>query len=292
MDQQTKQLTQSEIDFFERKLQALQANGADCMDPARILIERNNLPFIIVSNPDGSWRYQSQFSAGELWLQKFVTVDPETIQMKEDALKMSKTPYEVLVFGETGTGKELIAKSQINNRPGVIKAANCAGFPSELVESELFGYVSGAFTGAGKTTDGLIKAATGGVMFLDEVGELPMWVQAKLLRVIQEKTVRKVGGKEIEPVDCKFVFATNRDLKAMVKAGTFREDLYARISTLELTVNPLRERKCDIEPIVLSLPGGDKFWDKYRSMVDSFDLSLNVRSLQRMVIRYNTLGRI
>jgi transcriptional regulator with PAS, ATPase and Fis domain len=162
------------------------------------------------------------------------------------------------------------------------------------MEAELFGYVAGAFTDAKRTTDGLIIAATGGVMFFDEIALLPMDLQAKLLRVIQERTVRKVGGKVEEAVDCKFVFATNRDLRSMVEDGVFMKDFYARISTLELKISPLRERKCDIIPITKSLPNGDAFLSKYSDELTSgvLDLSLNVRSIQQYVIRYAVLGRI
>ena len=240
------------------------------------------------------WTLRSTYTPGELWLNKFVTVDEKMLQMKQDAVKMSSTMHPVLVSGETGTGKELIAKSQIDNRPGEVKCVNCAGFPRELMEAELFGYTAGAFTGANKTTDGLIVSAKEGIMFFDEIGELPMDLQSKLLRVLQERTVRKVGGKVEEAISCKFVFATNQDLKEMTTNNRFRKDLYARISTLELFTSPLKERMDDVVPITESMQGGKEFLSKYKEMLLNgvLDLSLNVRSIEQYVIRYSVLGRV
>lgn len=307
----------------ENKLRQLLRAGDDCIAIVQGMIDKHSLPYIIIQNEVdyGTCHEQklvggacpicgksitdigfkktvfdlrSTYTQGELWLQKFITVDTDTIRMKEDAVKMARTPYEVLIYGETGTGKELIAKSQIDNRSGEIKSVNCAGFPAELFEAELFGYVAGAFTDAKRTTDGLIISATNGVMFFDEIALLPMHLQAKLLRVMQERVVRKVGGKTEEKVDCKFVFATNRDLKELVDDGKFMKDFYARISTLELRIEGLKKRKCDVIPITESLSGGREFLNKYRDELESgmLDLSLNVRSLQRYVIRYSVLGRL
>lgn len=253
------------------------------------LIETHKLPYIVENN-----LLKDKFSAGDIYLNKFITVDEGTIAMKRDASLISKTDYSVLVTGETGTGKELIAKSMIADRKGAIKAVNCAGFPRELIEAELFGYVKGAFTGADSARDGLMTVAKDGVMFLDEVGELPLDIQAKLLRCIQDKKIRKVGGTKEEDISCKFVFATHRNIKEMVKTNLFRQDLYARISTLELHIKPLRNRIDDIIPITKSIAGGDKFLARYESDLksDRFDLSLNVRSLEKYIIQYNVLGRV
>lgn len=278
----------------EDKLKLLVANGADCIDIAQSLIDKWKMPFIINKLPSGDYELRSAFTDGELWLQRFITVDPKTIEMKEDAIKMAATQDEVLIFGETGTGKEILAKSMIGSRSGQIKAVNCAGFPRELIESELFGSLKGSYTGSTSDNDGLILSASNGIMFFDEIGELPMDLQAKLLRVLQEKAVRKVGGKKEEKVNCKFVFATNRNLWEMVKAGLFRIDLYARLSTLELEIAPLRDRMCDIIPIIKSFPNSQPFLDKYGDdlVKGLFDLSMNVRSLQKLVTRFNVLGRL
>lgn len=274
---------------IEERLRLMVVNGPDMIDIALGMIARWKLPYIIENG-----QLRSSYSNGELWIQKFITVDEDTKHMLEEAKKMAASPYEVLIIGDTGTGKELLAKSMIGNRKGSTKAVNCAGLPRELIESELFGYVKDAFTGASKTTDGLMTLAQDGVMFLDEIGELPLDVQAKLLRSLQDKVIRKVGGKTEESINCKFVCATNRDLKKMVTDGLFRRDLYARISTLELHIKPLEDRKCDIVPITESLPGGKLLLEKYKEELENgiLDISLNVRSLQQHVIRYNVLGRL
>lgn len=281
----------------EERLRMLLSQGPEFVDVVKDFIDKFKLPYTIdVDVMTGKGILKDTLSVGELHLKKFITEDRETIEMKNSALKMSKTPYEVLIIGETGTGKEIIAKSMIANRKGAIKAINCAGFPETLIEAELFGYVRGAFTGANETREGLILSAQDGVIFMDEIGELPLVMQSKLLRVIQEKRVRKVGATKDEDINCKFVFATNKELKLEVDKGFFRRDLYARISTLELHIKPLVDRMCDIEPITRNLfpPDGEKFLDKYKPQLMSgdLDLSLNVRSLQQYVIRYAVLGKI
>jgi len=260
------------------------------IDAVQSKIEQWKLPYFI---EDG--KLKDALTQGEMYLRQFITQDPLTLQMKEDARLIAKTNYPVLIYGATGTGKELIAKSMIGDRKGEpIKAVNVAALPSELVESELFGSVKGSYTGSTQDKPGLFVSAKAGIMFLDEVGELPLHTQAKLLRVLQENTVRKVGGTVDEEIKCKFVCATHRDLKKMVTDGIFREDLYARISTLELDIRPLRERLCDCIPIAESIPKGKKFLEKYSKELSSgnLDLSLNVRSIQRHIIRYDTLGKL
>lgn len=257
-------------------------------------IEKHKFPYEYVPDKDGKYRLKSILCQGEQFLERFITEDIETLAMKKDCLKMMRCPNEVLVVGDTGTGKELIAQSMIGERKGNIRTVNCAGLPSELIESELFGYVQGAFTGANKSKAGLMTMAKDGVMFLDEIGELPLSVQGKLLRALQEKKIRMVGGHDELEINCKFVCATNRDLIDMVTKGLFRRDLYARISTLELCLKSLKERECDIIPITESLQGGKVFADKYREpLLDGrLDLNNNVRSIQQHVIRYNVLGRV
>lgn len=236
-----------------------------------------------------------------LHLKRFVTQDEDTMSMKLDAMKLAKVDDEVLIMGETGVGKEIIAKSMIGDRTGKFIAVNCAGLPSELVESELFGHKAGAFTGANVSKSGMLAAAKDGVLFLDEIGELPLLVQGKLLRALQEKKIRRVGENDEVDISCRFVCATHRNLAAMVKEDLFRKDLYARISTFILNIKPLAMRKKDIEPIIMSLAVTLKmeskakgFWEKYK---DSFmngetDISLNVRSLEQALKRYNVLGKI
>jgi transcriptional regulator with PAS, ATPase and Fis domain len=257
-------------------------------------INEFNLPYRIEINPDKSCKLCNLFTTGEEYLNRFITVNPAMIAMKQRAGRMALTDYPVLITGETGTGKELIAKSMIGNRSGFIQCVNCAGLPEELVESEIFGHSKGAFTGAVSDKTGLMESAKDGVCFMDEIGEIPMAAQGKLLRAIQDMTVRPVGSNKSVKINCKFVFATNRDIKEMYKAGQFRLDLYARISTLELHIIPLRERMQDCQPIIEAMQGGKGFMHKYggKLMSGELDLSLNIRSLEQYVIRYNVLGEI
>lgn len=164
------------------------------------------------------------------------------------AAKVAQTDATVLLTGESGTGKEVVARfiharSPRAQRPFV--AINCAAIPETLLESELFGYEKGAFTGAVKQTQGKIESAHKGTFFLDEIGDLPMALQAKLLRFLQERVIERIGGREEIPVDVRIVCATHRDLKAQIKAGLFREDLYYRLAEIVVDIPPLRERDGD-----------------------------------------------
>ena len=174
---------------------------------------------------------------------------PEMDRLYRIIAKASSSTHPVLILGESGTGKELVARSihysgSLRDRPFV--PVDCGSLVPSLIESELFGYVKGAFTGAVRSKDGILAAADGGTVFLDEIGELPIDLQAKLLRALQEKEIRPVGGTRAIPINVRILAATNRDLEAAVQQGTFRHDLYFRLNVLTLRVPPLRERKQDI----------------------------------------------
>ena len=286
--------SQSSLPPSEDHLRLMIANGLG--DEAQQLIDHYGLKLRVEAG-----ELKDSLQGSELWLKRFITTDLETLKMLEDVIKLAKCPDEILITGETGTGKELIARAMIGDRQNDNKrayfiAVNCAGFPEQLIESELFGYVKGAFTGADNTKAGLMAAAKDGVLFLDEIGELPLSVQAKLLRALQDKVIRRVGSNTEEEISCKFVCATHRNIRQMVREERFRQDLYARISTFELHLKPLADRKCDIVPIIESLPKGKEFLLELRrlgkSPIHDLNLDLNIRSLQQYVKRFAVLSRI
>ena len=167
----------------------------------------------------------------------------------------ARSPISVLIGGETGVGKDVLARfihGASSRSVGPFVALNCAALPENLLEAELFGSERGAFTGAAQARPGLFESAEGGTVFLDEVGELPLTTQSKLLRVVEERAVMRVGGRAMRQIDVRFLAASNRDLEAYSQAGKFREDLYYRLSGLVLVVPPLRERSTEIEPLASS----------------------------------------
>lgn len=183
-----------------------------------------------------------------------VGVSENIIECKDKAKKISEIEAPVIITGESGTGKELFAQAIHNNSKRKNKpflGINCASLSSDLLESELFGYEEGAFTGARKGgKKGLFELAHLGSLFLDEISELPMYMQAKLLRVLQEREVMRIGGMRIIPIDVRIIAATNKNLKKLVKEGKFRKDLYYRLNVLTLNLSPLRERKKDIPYLI------------------------------------------
>lgn len=176
-----------------------------------------------------------------------ITRDAGMLKICRTIEKVAPSDATVLLLGESGTGKEVLAQGlhEASKRKGRFVAINCAAIPENLLESELFGYEKGAFTGASKTTVGKIETANGGTLMLDEIGDLPMSLQAKLLRFLQERTIERVGGRQEIPIDVRIVGATHQDLKNQISEGRFREDLYYRLAEIVLNIPPLRERSGD-----------------------------------------------
>lgn len=212
-----------------------------------------------------------------------------------DRLKNNRAT--VLIQGESGTGKELVARAihysgKYSRAPFI--AVNCAAIPQELLEAELFGYTKGAFTGAAENRDGFFQAANGGTLFLDEIGNASLAVQAKLLRVLQEKEIFRVGSRKAEKVELRIIAATNSDLPDNVSKHTFREDLYYRLSVVGIRVPPLRERKSDIPDLVALFlrKYGLEYRDRYIKMdqdalevLDRYDWPGNIRELESVIQR-------
>lgn len=188
----------------------------------------------------------------DLWKNRIITRAPVMHRLLEEAWLVADTDTSILIQGESGTGKEVIARilheaSPRHDSPFV--AINCGAMPEQLLESELFGHEKGAFTDAHQAREGLLRSANGGTVFLDEIGDMPHALQVKLLRVLQEREVRPVGGQRMYPVDIRFLSATHRDLAKAIAQSTFREDLYYRLAVVTLELPPLRERLEDIAPL-------------------------------------------
>lgn len=219
--------------------------------------------------------------------QDILTVSPIMMELKEMAALYASTDSSVLIQGESGTGKELFSQSiHCNSKrsSGPFVAVNCAAIPEHLLESELFGYEGGAFTGAKKEgKQGLFELAHKGTIFLDEIGEIPKALQARLLRVLQEKEIMRVGGDKIIPIDIRIISATNKNLEKKKEHGEFREDLYYRLNVFNLKIPPLRERKEDI--IVLAMAFLKRF-------TTELDLSKIAQELKPMLVVYDWPGNI
>jgi DNA-binding NtrC family response regulator len=210
--------------------------------------------------------------------------------------KVAASAHPVLILGESGTGKELVARSIHINGPHAAKPfipVDCGSLVPTLIESELFGYVKGAFTGATRAKAGLLAAADGGTVFLDEIGELPLDLQAKLLRALQEKEIRPVGATHAVPISARVLAATNRDLTAMVANGRFRKDLYFRLNVVNIRIPPLRERKSDIPLLAAHVLDRLRretgkvytFADDALRLMAEYDWPGNVRELEHAIER-------
>jgi two-component system response regulator PilR (NtrC family) len=228
---------------------------------------------------------------------KIVGNSPAMLHIYGLIRQVAKTKTTVLITGESGTGKELIAKAihdESERKTNPFIAVNCGGIPENLMESEFFGHKKGAFTGASHDKKGLFEVANGGTVFLDEIGELPLPLQVKLLRVLQEKIFRPVGGNEDLKVDIRVISATNKDLAKEVIDGNFREDLFYRLNVIEIKLPPLRERKADLKALA------QHFLDKYSKEMDKeitkmssyavdllqkYDFPGNIRELENLMER-------
>ncbi len=241
----------------------------------------------------GEGKHKSRIGA----MEDFVARSDKMLHVLDLAMRVAKVDSTVLILGESGVGKEIIAKiihkASANNQGPFIKV-NCASIPENLLESELFGYEKGSFTGASKEgKTGMFELASGGTILLDEIGEMPVHLQAKLLRVLQDKEIIPVGGTKPRKIDTRVIAATNRNLVEMVKRGQFREDLYYRLNVVPIIIPPLRERKEDIlSLIVYFMHGYNKKYNTNKKLSNEIIEKLtryswpgNVRELQNFVER-------
>lgn len=227
----------------------------------------------------------------------FITGDPDMVKICQKIERIAPADVTVALLGESGTGKEVLAKAlhQLSSRNEKrLVAVNCAAIPESLLEAELFGYEKGAFTGAAKQTPGKIELAQGGTFFLDEVGDLPLSLQAKLLRFLQERVIERIGGREEIPVDVRIICATHQDLKKMISAGTFREDLFYRLCEISIEIPPLRNRIGDAVLLAHHFRNQFRIKEKRQSLsfsqgaldaISSYHWPGNVREIENAVKR-------
>ena len=245
------------VDDFEAAVEAVKAGGASdyirkspgMVDEVKLAIRRA-LEKVSLSRQNFAFKRDA---ATRNSLDNIIGASPAMEKLKQTIRTVASTQSTVLVYGESGTGKELVARAVHTCSPRATEpfvSINCGAFPETLLESELFGYVKGAFTGANQNKRGLFEVADGGTIFLDEIGEMNLTMQVKLLRVLQERCVRPVGGTNEISIDVRVIAATNRDLERQVAENTFREDLYYRLSVIPITVPPLRERREDLPLLV------------------------------------------
>ncbi|WP_422368186.1 sigma-54-dependent transcriptional regulator [Pelagibius sp.] len=293
---------------LETAIQALRAGAADfvlkpfrsnqilnavarCLD--RVRLQREN--YVL--------RHQLESTSDVRLSDRLIGESKVVRQVRDTIARVAPLPTTVLITGQSGTGKEIAARSlhalsDRNDKPFV--PVNCAAIPPEMIESELFGHVKGAFTGAQASRDGLLLHARGGTLFLDEIGELPHALQGKLLRVLEDKRVRPVGAEREVPVDVRFVFATNADLGEQVSDGRFRAELYFRINVMQLHLPPLKDRGDDVHELAellmrrlsqqLGMPPVE-MCERTKERLSHYDWPGNVRELRNVIERSLILGR-
>jgi two-component system, NtrC family, response regulator PilR len=294
------------VDDYEAAVQAVKAGGATdyirkspgLIDEIKIAI-RKALEKGTLSRQNFAFKRDA---ANRNSLDNIIGASPTMEKLKQTIRTVASTQSTVLVYGESGTGKELVARAVHTCSPRVAEpfvSINCGAFPETLLESELFGYVKGAFTGANQNKRGLFEVADGGTIFLDEIGEMSLTMQVKLLRVLQERTVRPVGGTDEIAIDVRVIAATNRDLEKQVAENTFREDLYYRLSVIPVTVPPLRDRREDVALLVNHFlhkyaPAAGKSITRISAgslqSLASYDWPGNVRQLENTIERAVALG--
>ncbi|MEO1594636.1 MAG: sigma-54 dependent transcriptional regulator [Pseudomonadota bacterium] len=235
----------------------------------------------------------------------FIGQSTASARIRDIIARVAPSAATVLVTGESGTGKEVVASEihRQSDRDGQFVAVNCGAIPDDLLESELFGHEKGAFTGATSARKGRFEQANGGTLFLDEIGDMPAAMQVKLLRVLQERVVERVGAVKSVPVDVRVIAATHRDLAESIRDGRFREDLYYRLNVVEIDLPPLRERRDDVQPLLEEMvrriearhDTGIGFSDDALALLIDHDWPGNVRELANLVERLMVLkphGRI
>jgi len=288
-------------------VEAMRTGAADylskpfALDELTVVLERARERMTERRSMEGASRRLRETLRSPQGLGNMVGRSPEMDKLYRILAKVAQSSHPVLILGESGVGKELVARSIHSNGPHADRPfvpIDCGSLVPTLMESELFGYVKGAFTGANRSKDGLLASAQGGTVFLDEIGELPLDLQAKLLRALQEKEVRPVGANHRIPINVRILAATNRNLAAMVEQGRFRKDLYYRLSVVNLRIPPLRERKQDIPLLAahflerLSRETGTAHTlsdEVLRTLVD-YEWPGNVRELEHSLDRACTLS--
>jgi DNA-binding NtrC family response regulator len=281
------------VDFVLKPFRSNQILNAvaRCLDRVRLQRENNVL------------RYELRSASDHMLLRdKLIGESPAIARVRDTIARVAPLPTSVLLTGQSGTGKEVAARSLHSLSDRAEKAfvpVNCAAIAPEMIESELFGHLKGAFTGAEVGREGLFMHAQGGTLFLDEIGEMPLATQSKLLRVIEDRRVRPVGAEREVPVDLRFVFATNADLEKEVEKGRFRADLFYRINVMQLHLPPLRDRGDDVQELAtlfmrklsqqLGMPPVP-IDASVRTVLGRYDWPGNVRELRNLIERSLILG--